>query len=145
MKCIIIHENENKGLENLQDILKKDGHQAKLLEYGSGVVAHKLYLSIIEYEPDLVFTLDLAGFSIKTDTDEIAYINLSCPNVHFLSDDLRPNDFKCLAQKLSIAMFFYCFDEVVYNSLMKNYPEIPYLKKVADFKAGLDDVMREIG
>jgi hypothetical protein len=143
MKTIIIHK-ANPHITTLQDTLVKNGHEVKILEYAGGLIGYELYQTTLAADPDYVFTLDLTGFNILTDTDDIAYVNLSCPNAHILCKPFSPADLACLGGKLSIAMFFYCFDLETYSYLAKNCPDIPYLRQVADFAEMLADLEAEL-
>jgi hypothetical protein len=124
-------------------IFEKHGYQTQEFLYGAGVPGYQLYLNIDAEDPDLLVTLDLAGFSIKTDTDDIAYINLTCPSLHFLTDAVKKADLACLKEKLSIAMFFYCQDHETFAFLQENCPEIPYLKEVKDIEEAIADVVSQ--
>jgi len=145
MNSIIIHSPDGSAAAaQLVQILAEHSVRATLLEYGSGLTGYQLYSTIEETDPDILFTIDLCGFSIRTETDDAAYINLSCPNVHFLGKALPTDTLAMLTGKLSIAMFFYCLDEETYDYLQKNCPDIPYLKLVRDWAEGLADVLREL-
>jgi len=145
MNSIIIHSPDGSAAAaELMHILAERSVQARLLEYGSGLTGYQIYSSIEETDPDILFTIDLCGFSIRTETDDAAYINLSCPNVHFLQKELPTDTLDRLTGKLSIAMFFYCLDEGTYMYLQKNCPDMPYLKLVRDWAEGLADALREL-
>jgi hypothetical protein len=143
MKTIIIHKSHSRKNE-LQDTLVKSGHEVTVLEYAGGITGYELYQTTLAADPDLVFTLDLTGFNILTDTDDIAYANLTCPNAHILCKPFAPADLACLGGKLSIAMFFYCFDLETYRYLAENCSDIPYLKQVTDFAEMLADLEVEL-
>lgn len=145
MRCIIVYQPNQFDIKNkLEKALLRCEYQIKALAYNEEITGVQLYQRILAADPDLVFTIDLTGFNIKTDTDDIAYINLSCPNIHFICGSLEPERFACLAGKLSIAMFFYCLNQEICSDLLGKYPEIPYLKFVADLETGVGDVVEEI-
>ena len=153
MKTIIVHKPEQShAATDLRLILENGGHQVRIMEYGPAITGFQLYQDIEADEPDMLCTVGLAGFNIKTDTGYVAYINLSCPNIHFITvgrdvaDRSSPAAYEhldCLAGTLSIAMFFYCLDRDTYDYLHKNCPDIPYLKLVANMAEGVEDFMRE--
>lgn len=79
--------------------------------------------------PEVLITVDLPGFEQCTLTDNISYNLLDCKQLHFLlHENLRNESY--LAGQLSIAMFFYCAGEALYNRLARKYPHLPYLKKI---------------
>lgn len=79
--------------------------------------------------PDLLVTLDLAGFDRTTFTDGVAYNLLDCKQVHLILQKNLDNE-KYLAKPLSIAMFFGIIGEAYGEELLNKYPEIPWLKTV---------------
>jgi hypothetical protein len=143
MNTIIIHKS-NPHITQLQDSLVKCGHEVQVYDYAGDTIGYQLYQSTVAADPDLVFTLDLAGFNILTDTDDIAYVNLSCPNAHILCKPIPSEQLVCLGGKLSIAMFFYCFAAETYNYLAEHCPDIPYLKQVPGFTEALADLEVEL-
>lgn len=77
--------------------------------------------------PDLLITLDLAGFDRTTYTDGVAYNLLDCKQIHLLLHEKLSNE-KYLGSFLSIAMFFACAGEAYEKSLKYQYSNIPWLK-----------------
>lgn len=79
--------------------------------------------------PDLLVTLDLAGFDRTTFTDGVAYNLLDCKQVHLILQEDLENE-KYLAKPLSIAMFFGTVGEAYGEELVSKYPEIPWLRVI---------------
>ena len=63
---------------------------------------------IKKMNPELLLTVDLAGFDRVTLTDNIAYNLLDCKQVHVICGKTLQNE-KALEKALSIAMFFCLF------------------------------------
>ena len=144
MKCIIVLKNKQNDIgKYLSDVLISRGFHVEILHYGS-LPGFKLYQNIIEANPDFIITIDLTGFDLETDTDDIAFINLTFPSLNFISKDADMVSLKKLGQKLSIAMFFYCETQTVYDFLMEKSPEIPYLKLVKDWEEAIEDALKEL-
>ncbi len=80
---------------------------------------------------------------MSTETGDIAYINLPCRNIHLIIKDREADFERYLTRKLSIAMFFYCLNHEIYDILQSRYPELPYLKEIADLDNMLKDVLAE--
>ena len=146
MKCVIVSQNQRDETlrKQLTDALAKRGCGAELLECGAGVAGYRLYQNIVDANPDFIITVDLAGFSLRTDTDEIAFINLNFPSINLVTKEIERESLACLRKKLSIAMFFYCETRGEYDYLVKECPEIPYLKLVKCWDEAVDDAMKEM-
>ena len=145
MKCVIVSQNRRDETlrKQLTDVLATRGCRAELLEYGAGVAGYQLYQNIVDANPDFIITIDLAGFSLRTDTDEIAFINLNFPSINLITKETERESLDCLRKKLSIAMFFYC-EMGGYDYLVKEFPGIPYLKLVESWDEAVDDAMKEM-
>ncbi len=136
-------EDERDKAKQLKKKAEEHGIDALIMVIDEKRPGHEYYFSIIQSCPDLVFTLDFAGFEMSTETGEIALINLPCRNIHVILKE-REQDFrKYLPRKLSIAMFFYCHEHEIFNRLQVQYPDIPYLKLVKDWDHMLEDVQAE--
>lgn len=144
LKGIIIcrsREDEAVKAEQLKKKAEEHGISAVILEIKDKKPSHEYFFAIIRSCPDLVFTLNFAGFEMSTETGEIAYINLPCRNIHLILKE-REWDFKrYFLRKLSIAMFFYCQDHEIYDKLQDQYPDIPYLKLMENWDDMLEDVL----
>lgn len=82
---------------------------------------------IKKMNPELLLTVDLAGFDRVTLTDNIAYNLLDCKQLHVIIDDNLKNE-KELEKLLSIAMFFVCSHQKQCESLKGRYPHIPWIE-----------------
>lgn len=83
--------------------------------------------TIKEKNPELLLTVNLAGFDRVTLTDNIAYNLLDCKQLHVIIDDNLKNE-KELEKLLSIAMFFVCSHQKQCESLKGRYPHIPWIE-----------------
>lgn len=81
--------------------------------------------------PDLLITLDLAGFDRTTFTDGVAYNLLDCKQLHLLLREGLEQE-TLLKKPLSIAMFFACAGETYAGYLRRNYPDIPWLEVLTE-------------
>ena len=141
MKCIIVlRENEAIIEKELREILADRGFQTEVMLYGK-IPGHQLYQNIVSASPDFIITVDLTGFEMLTDTDDIAFINLTFPSINIITKRMDLKSLACLTKKLSIAMFFYCEKQETYDYLIEKCPEIPYLKLVGKWEEAVDDMI----
>lgn len=113
--------------------------------------------NIKEKNPELLLTVNLAGFDRVTLTDNIAYNLLNCKQVHVISGGILQNE-KTLEKALSIAMFFCCSEREQCEELKERYPHIPWMacmeewspaeefcsdKNVAEIAKVLETVIKE--
>lgn len=108
----------------------------KLLSSNSQNIVRQYNLNSIQKiqsdKPDLVITIDLAGFEFTTLTGGVSYNLWNTKFVHFLLDRDLPNE-GCLEKPLSISMFFYCLGKEYKEYLNKRYPAIPYLEEIGNW------------
>ncbi len=141
MKIVILTEqpiNNISGMKYFIDKLTQE-HKAEItcLQYiprgGKDIIGE-----IKVQRPEVLITVDLPGFEQRTLTDNISYNLLDCKQLHFLlHENLRNESY--LAGQLSIAMFFYCAGDALYNRLAQRYPYLPYLKKIPGEQEKPDD------
>ena len=81
---------------------------------------------IKEINPEILLTINLAGFDRTTLTDNIAYNLLDCKQLHVICDENLRNE-KELEKLLSIAMFFACSKKEMREVLKIKYPHIPWI------------------
>lgn len=82
--------------------------------------------NIKKLNPEILLTINLAGFDRSTLTDNIAYNLLDCKQLHVISEDELRNEME-LEKLLSIAMFFACSKREMCEVLKVKYPHIPWL------------------
>ena len=120
----------------MEEFQKKLSHENKVevtcLQYTPGE-RRDIVGEIRALHPDLLITVDLAGFEQCTLTDNISYNLLDCKQLHLLLHENLPNE-PHLKGQLSIAMFFYCAGDAYYDELIRKYPNMPYLKKLPDWQ-----------
>ena len=108
----------------------------------------EIYYGLRRLNPELLITVNLAGFELTTLCDGILYNLLDCKSLHLLTERNLNNE-KLLTKQLSISMFFFCWGESFYEYLSAAYPNIPFLRSVEQLlpKAGnfsSPDILSEI-
>lgn len=141
MKIVILTEqpiNSICGMRYFRDKLSgKDKAEVTCLQYVSERKRH-IMGDIKALRPYLLITVDLPGFEQCTLTSNVSYNLLDCKQLHLLlHENLRNESY--LAGQLSIAMFFYCAGDALYNRLAQRYPYLPYLKKIPGEQEKPDD------
>lgn len=112
---------------------------------------------IKEINPEVLLTINLAGFDRTTLTDNVAYNLLDCKQLHVICDENLRNE-KELEKLLSIAMFFACSRREMCEVLKVKYPHIPWIadmegwspseelcaeKNVAEIASAIESVIKE--
>ena len=82
-------------------------------------------LNADEYQ--VLITFDLAGFQLKTLTNNIWYNLLPCRQIHIITT-CKNELMTYLNNPLSISMFFFCVTEGQKNTLSTGYENIPWLR-----------------
>lgn len=138
MRIILLTERPCDSIEGLKQFQKKlaeSRREVTCLSYSSKT--KDIIQEIKALHPDLLITVDLPGFERCTLTDNIAYNLLSCKQLHLLLHRNLPNE-SYLGRPLNIAMFFYCAGDAYYDYLTQQYPDMPYLQKLPDWRDGTD-------
>lgn len=78
-------------------------------------------------EFQLLITFDLAGFQLKTLTNNIWYNLLPCKQMHIITT-CKNELMDYLNSPLSISMFFFCVTEEQKNTLNTKFENIPWLR-----------------
>lgn len=132
MKILILSEQPIHNIEGmkyfLDKLIQEDKAEITCLQY-IPVGGRDIISEIKARRPDVLITVDLVGFEQRTLTDNISYNLLDCKQLHLLLHE-NPRNESYLAGQLSIAMFFYCAGDALYNRLAQRYPHLPYLKKL---------------
>ena len=78
-------------------------------------------------EFQVLITFDLAGFQLKTLTNNIWFNLLPCRQIHIITT-YKNELMTYLSNPLSISMFFFCITEEQKNTLSAGYENIPWLR-----------------
>ncbi len=148
LKSIIIYDSKETAAGMGEIVLFKKtllehDIQVEMLEIHGESPNHEYYFEILRQDPDMVFTVNFAGFAMRTDTGEAAFINLTCRSAHLILNDNDKEFEQYLSGKLSIAMSFYCRNDNIYDKLFAKYQDIPELKKVSEWKEIVEDMLNE--
>ena len=90
----------------IQSTLESDGHAVTILDISFCMPDHKYLQKINELQPDILITLDLAGFQFRTQAGEIALNMLLTKNLNLIWGN-KPEYTPFLNKKLSLSMLFY--------------------------------------
>lgn len=98
--------------------------EATELSFFCGDVHEQAIFKAEDYS--LLVSFDLAGFQLKTLTNNVWYNLLPCKQIHFITT-LNSSMETYLDNPLSISMFFYCISEQQKNTLITKYENIPWI------------------
>ena len=90
----------------IQSTLESDGHAVTILDISFCIPDHKYLQKINELQPDVLITLDLAGFQFRTQAGEIA-LNMLPTKILNLIWGNKPEYAGFLHKKISLSMLFY--------------------------------------
>lgn len=87
---------------------------------------HECLTKIKELQPDVIVTLDLAGFRFRTQSGENALNMLTSKNLNLIWGD-KPDYSLYLNKKISLSMLFYDVTGI-HSNLTEKYPNMLYYK-----------------
>lgn len=129
----------------IQSTLKSDGHTATILDISFCMPDHKYLHKINELQPDVLITLDLAGFQFRTQAGEIALNMLPTKNLNLIWGN-KPEYTPLLNKKLSLSMLFYDVSGTD-SRLTELYPNLLYYRfseSIDSFLQIWADFIREV-
>lgn len=86
--------------------LTQNHHNISILDIDDYKYDHECLTKIKELQPDVIVTLDLAGFRFRTQSGENALNMLTSKNLNLIWGD-KPEYAKYLDKKISLSMIFY--------------------------------------
>ena len=137
MSNIIILTNHNtypyhKGIATMiSSALSNTDYTVQTLDINSTQYPHQCLAKLNSMEPDILITLDLAGFHFRTQSGENALNMLYTKNLNLVWGN-RPEYEDYLNKKVSLSMLFYDITGKDYH-LSKYYPNVLYYKAHPDF------------
>lgn len=90
----------------IQSYLESRSHNVTILDIDSEKYDHQCFAKVKENNPDVVITLDLAGFRFRTQSGEIALNQLYSKNLN-LTWGNKPEYGTYLNKKISLSQLFY--------------------------------------
>ena len=87
-----------------------------------------------EFSPQLLITENLAGFSMTTLMDSIAYNRINSLQFHLLTNDSwnTPRNLSILKKPLSLSMSFLCSKDEYKELLIRYNPDVPFAETITD-------------
>ena len=131
LKIIILTESpkysyHTTASRQIQSTLESNGHAVTILDISFCMPDHKYLQKINELQPDILITLDLAGFQFRTQAGEIALNMLPTKNLNLLWGN-KPEYAGLLHKKISLSMLFYDVTGMDHH-LPALYPDLLYYK-----------------
>lgn len=128
---IVIVDYENHDIKKLKEALTlalgKNSNEIEFASFGSNINDRPyMFAEIKKFEPDILFTYNLAGFELCTMTDAVCFNLLDCKQLHWIEKKGCINEIY-LKKVLSIAMFFATEDKELHKYLEENYEMLPRL------------------
>lgn len=129
--------------------LQKIRNNVDVVDIDSCKFDHECLAKIKELQPDVIVTLDLAGFRFRTQSGENALNMLPTKNMNLVWGN-KPEYATFLNKKISLSMIFYDATGVDHG-LSASYPNMLYYKAICEvteepksFQRIWDDFVKEI-
>lgn len=106
--------------------LSSQNHTVSIVDINANAYDHNTLSQIKQFDPDVMITLDLAGFRFRSQSGECALNLLYSKNLNIIWGD-KPEYALWLTGKLSLSMLFYDVSGKD-NKLQKKYPNLLYYK-----------------
>lgn len=110
----------------LQTTLQEQGYSVTIIDINAYKYDHECLNDVISLQPDVLITLDLAGFRFRTQAGEIAFNMLPSKNLNLLWGN-KAEYAPFLQKKLSLSMLFYDVSGIN-NKVEQMYPNLLYYK-----------------
>lgn len=110
----------------IQSVLQQLAHSVTVVDINSERFSHVCLARIKEADPDILITLDLAGFCFRTQSGENALNMLCTKNLNIIWKN-KPEYAPLLSRKISLSMLFYDASGTD-NRLPFLYPDLLYYK-----------------
>lgn len=126
--------------QKLEQIYTGAGYKVELINLDA--VDNPMYVQayIEKQKPDLLVTIDCAGFDLKLLGDDLFYNSLCIPAMHFLTK--QPMEFSSeLSERMNFTMEFYVMNEEHKIYIEQNFKRVPWVHRLPEYFK-LNDVMK---
>lgn len=88
-KTVVVYNSRNdsgiaKVVDTIRDYMKNYSKNISLYDFKDRKLQHEHYFAIGKLNPDLIITIDMAGFEMRTETDKPSYNIMHCRLIHVL-------------------------------------------------------------
>jgi len=146
MKNVIILTNKNNYpyhlnvVSTVKAVLSQYKFSITTIDIDGYKFDHECLTKIKELQPDVIVTLDLAGFRFRTQSGENALNMLTSKNLNLVWGD-KPEYADYLHKKISLSMIFYDATGTDHG-LPEKYPNMLYYKTVCELTEDTDSFNR---
>lgn len=124
---ILIHSGKypehQARLKGLKELLTEEGNETFLVDMSDKESHFEQYRKIKSFGAEIILTMDLAGFELRTETGSITLNQLPCLMFHLLFHPVEDYG-KVLQEPFNFSMFFYAAADGDRMRLEQNYPNI---------------------
>ena len=135
---IVIDSSKNKEHEKLshylEESLEKAGWKVQSLDFKTEIQEFNSFRTMADYKPELLITLDLAGFCMKTDAEEASYNRIPCRMAHLLFSSYREYE-EILARTINFSMYFFTGSRETALQMQKEFPHIEHIMYLEELPA----------
>lgn len=127
----------------LKESFQKMQWLAEMIDLQPGVSDYINFRSILNHKPDLLVTLDLAGFTLKTDAEETSLNRIPCRMAHLMFHSYRGYE-EVLKHTINFSMYFFTGLKDTALQMEKDFPHIEHISLLEELKALQDNPVEKL-
>ncbi len=130
---VVYDSNKNKEDCILSEKIQKEfamlGWETKGLDFTADVPDYTCFRTMADYNPNLLVTLNLAGFSLKTDAEEASLNRIPCRMAHLMKHPYEnyAKHNNVLSRTINFSMYFLTEKEETALQMQKQFPDIEHI------------------
>lgn len=137
--AIICTKRDETMGEVIGAVLAESGYQTENYLLGDDLTIEKVYAGWGD-TPNLVITINLAGFSYRSSGNNSVYATLDVNTLHYIDRDVE-NEQSLLAGLITITMKFITDDPDRCRRIKNTYRRIHDISVVSDLENGITDIL----
>ncbi|HKM35323.1 MAG TPA: hypothetical protein VJY54_11350 [Lachnospiraceae bacterium] len=110
----------------LKESFEKMHWMAEMIDLQPGVFEYTYFHSMIKFKPDFLVTLNLAGFTMKTDAEETSLNRIPCRMAHLMLHSYEGYE-EVLKHTINFSMYFFTGLKETALQMQTNFPHIEHI------------------
>lgn len=144
MKTIaIIYQKQTTQYDNVWLDLLQNEYNVRLFPLDETSDLSTIYNDLKQHMPNLILTINLAGFSLRTTGQDCAYTQFPINTFHYIEGDL-PSICKNLYGMTTFTMKFLVTSQDDLDYLHTNFPDLYDVEKIQSLQSDLPSLLRDL-